>query len=789
MFSTKTKIAFNLKKSILTRVYFFSLLPVTITLFISIAVQIYYAQIFEAEAMNNHLQKLGNVALAVDSIFYELHRNNYFISSSYDFLSFLHEYNMTENPDKYIEARSVSRLLFYYKSSKDFIDSVFFYFPNGIIIDSSGTSNPQTFFSKTYLFDEYPYDFWNRQIKRRESWKFQILKPSDVLNSTATRKKVIPVIYRTIGVYDIDFIFVVNIDYHKLSQMISGYKASMNTNFYIFDETGNVLCSTETDKSRLLENIPLITGSFSKSPKEKTGSFVKGHYMYLMLKPNSFAHNLTYAAVTHKSDFVKQTFFFRYLIYTFSLFLVIVSLTVSYIVSRKIYTPIGSLIRTLHANNNPVIATNFNDEFDYINNRIFSLLDSSEQLTRELSFALPLLHEQYLFFSLNPNVFNEKESVKKFLDKHGLDFKYPHFVVSLMQMDFTKDFYQSYTEEEQINIYNGILNLIKNIFSLHCQVLSIAMGNNRLCIILNLREETMESFITTSFELIIHAFRHDEDMVRISVGIGRRKTDHSGLYFCYNEALSALTRITPFSASKIKTYEDECQLSHTFTVDEQNKLFNFLLLGNLNEAMNLIKEVVNTNAAKNITLINLKDLYLQFYNIGIQVLKKEGTPPQQLYAGEFSDLGNDYLHMTIEQISDYLTDFFQKITEHLKNKYRHYEIKNIKDYIEKNYTQDIYLSMLAEKYKLSVPYLSQLLTEELGMNFSVYLASLRINKAKELLSKTKMNLDEIAIAVGFNSRNTLIRMFKKMEGIKPSEYKKAVGQILQENQKLTGKEE
>ena len=49
---------------------------------------------------------------------------------------------------------------------------------------------------------------------------------------------------------------------------------------------------------------------------------------------------------------------------------------------------------------------------------------------------------------------------------------------------------------------------------------------------------------------------------------------------------------------------------------------------------------------------------------------------------------------------------------------------------------------------------------------------IRIQKATEMLKNTSMSINEIMEKTGFNSRNTFVRVFKKFEGLTPSEYKK-----------------
>ena len=69
-------------------------------------------------------------------------------------------------------------------------------------------------------------------------------------------------------------------------------------------------------------------------------------------------------------------------------------------------------------------------------------------------------------------------------------------------------------------------------------------------------------------------------------------------------------------------------------------------------------------------------------------------------------------------------------------------------------------------------YLSKIFKETYGTTVNNYLISKRITRAKQLLRFTDMTVDEIGAAVGMADANYFSRMFRKVEGISPREYRK-----------------
>ena len=69
-------------------------------------------------------------------------------------------------------------------------------------------------------------------------------------------------------------------------------------------------------------------------------------------------------------------------------------------------------------------------------------------------------------------------------------------------------------------------------------------------------------------------------------------------------------------------------------------------------------------------------------------------------------------------------------------------------------------------------YLSKIFKETYGTTINNYLISKRITRAKQLLRFTDMTVDEIGVAVGMADANYFSRMFRKVEGSSPREYRK-----------------
>lgn len=101
-------------------------------------------------------------------------------------------------------------------------------------------------------------------------------------------------------------------------------------------------------------------------------------------------------------------------------------------------------------------------------------------------------------------------------------------------------------------------------------------------------------------------------------------------------------------------------------------------------------------------------------------------------------------------------------------------IDNVITEIREHYMEDISLTSLSTKYNISMGHLSKMIKEQLQVNFSDYIASLRIQRAKELLRDDSLSIQEISEIVGYNDYFYFTKVFKKIEGISPSKYRKSI---------------
>lgn len=100
------------------------------------------------------------------------------------------------------------------------------------------------------------------------------------------------------------------------------------------------------------------------------------------------------------------------------------------------------------------------------------------------------------------------------------------------------------------------------------------------------------------------------------------------------------------------------------------------------------------------------------------------------------------------------------------------DMQVVKDYLDFHYQEKITLDHLAEEFFINKFYLTRIFREQFGLTINHYLLQIRITHAKRLLRFSDLTIEKIAVECGMADANYFARMFKKVEGCSPGEFRK-----------------
>lgn len=161
--------------------------------------------------------------------------------------------------------------------------------------------------------------------------------------------------------------------------------------------------------------------------------------------------------------------------------------------------------------------------------------------------------------------------------------------------------------------------------------------------------------------------------------------------------------------------------------------------------------------------------------IVVQAALSSGADPTKLASIE-NELAQDLSHLaSLEGLRSWGENMLEKCIGLLASKQQTSQVqilvRKAMDYIELNYANSISLNLVAAYVHLSPAYLCRIFNEKTGVGFTEYLTRVRLNKAKQQLRMSTDTIDQIAAATGFSSSSYFSAIFKKHEGLTPSEFR------------------
>lgn len=165
--------------------------------------------------------------------------------------------------------------------------------------------------------------------------------------------------------------------------------------------------------------------------------------------------------------------------------------------------------------------------------------------------------------------------------------------------------------------------------------------------------------------------------------------------------------------------------------------------------------VLNTLLRKAVEYANVHPFYIDRLSSRLAVRIEQLTPSDSL--------------LTFR--SEMVREYCELVRRHSLSRYSP-NIRTAINYICMNLSTQLTLSCIAEKLAVNPTYLSSQFNREVGQSITEYISSKRVAESVDLLHGSKLNIAQVATAVGFSDANYFSRIFKQKMGLTPSEYKK-----------------
>lgn len=233
------------------------------------------------------------------------------------------------------------------------------------------------------------------------------------------------------------------------------------------------------------------------------------------------------------------------------------------------------------------------------------------------------------------------------------------------------------------------------------------------------------------------------------------------------------------SMEKKNVTEDDSTYLQKVDVNALNPVIlqKFLSNGLLEETENFVKDyfyAIGQEPLESLVFRNYVTLNVRFSVMSF--LKEIGCDTRTLEQEDTEDVlseSSKSLENAIAYVEKIISQAIALRDQNSGNKNRSI-LKTAVDFIDSHYTEeDMSLNKAANAANVSANHFSALFSQNMGQTFIEYLTNLRMNKAKEYLRCTSMRSSEIAGEIGYKDAHYFSYLFKKTQGMTPSDYRKA----------------
>ena len=373
-------------------------------------------------------------------------------------------------------------------------------------------------------------------------------------------------------------------------------------------------------------------------------------------------------------------------------------------------------------------------------------------------------------------------------EKLGLDIVAEAYNVLIFTMNCEEDFSgqrEGYSEWEAES-----LELLEEFFSENTSAMLFRCNIFSYGVLIKGQKETIEENTRSCVSEIQRIFDRKEQKRQWFVAAGEPVERLSQIQKSYYSASRAFSQRYLYdenilyydemtSMEKKNVTEDDSTYLQKVDVNALNPVIlqKFLSNGLLEETENFVKDyfyAIGQEPLESLVFRNYVTLNVRFSVMSF--LKEIGCDTRTLEQEDTEDVlseSSKSLENAIAYAEKIISQAIALRDQNSGNKNRSI-LKTAVDFIDSHYMEeDMSLNKAANAANVSANHFSALFSQNMGQTFIEYLTNLRMNKAKEYLRCTSMRSSEIAGEIGYKDAHYFSYLFKKTQGMTPSDYRKA----------------
>lgn len=778
---TRFKFKNIIKSNFVEYFYYFLLISIIITSILGGTLYLYFSSVLRNETIqsnNNILEQLRN---AQEVILHEVENS----SNSIVLDNFIMNFEEYYKDGDIITTKNILKRLQDITAMNNYIDSAYIIFlKSGNVLSSDlGYVPLKDFYDKDFLTQLNKEKISGSLIQSRIAPKNIDLKTENVFT--------IIKLYPVVSNYTPNAYIIVNLKTDFLQNAINHINIKQGSSVLVLNEQGDVILLNNSLKAPEIDNIKT---HIDKLKLPSAGGYqidtVNGKktlisYIISDKYKLKFIYMIPLSVVLDKIEVVTE------ITGIICILMLLISMLLSFLMSRRIYFPIRSLMNLFTGDTSLKGKTGEMEsgkEISLIANNVSNLINNNKSLV-ERNKDLEEIANDYKIYqrnkflqsimdggrSLDDTIIQRLNYYEISLDIEG------YYIVFTVSMDNYYEFLTAYSEKQQNWFFIYMIENVSKAILNEYNGFLVDFKANELVIVINLpcsQDEKDLNNIVNKLASQIQNLTYVNSHNTFTTGVSLTRKSINQIHQCYSESILAVNYRLLLGQNKVIFYSElvdksENKILYPFAIE--NNILSSIKAGNRERISAYLEEFIHyiySNPTDNIQYVHhffsqlLSSSLKCFYEIDRSIYFLAITDEDvytQLVKKE-----------TLQDMAQYISQIYDAFLGALDN---HRSPKNkelislIVKHIENNLDIDLFAEKLAEQFYISPSQIRKIFKDEMGITIKEFIDNARMNRAKELLQNTDIRIADIATKVGYVSIHTFARAFKTALGKTPGQYR------------------
>lgn len=388
-----------------------------------------------------------------------------------------------------------------------------------------------------------------------------------------------------------------------------------------------------------------------------------------------------------------------------------------------------------------------------------------------------LLFKERFYIRLLNNLFESRDQFIHTANELKIPFTHSAYAAAHMELLIAPNSSED-SMEKVMTLYDSSLQMLQELLGKYLPCIIIALDPKHYAVVYGLSKEDKAGWkhvITNALEQALEML-HNYYSVTVRSSIGRLVDDPMELSISYFDAKQIAGYV--MSEQPILFWDelpDSPSLRNVFNMslfrNDISKAFEELNVEALQDVFSSINTLFTSHTVPFSQALDAASSILHFTT---SLLPNGMEIATSIFEDEPDTYCSLYRLKTVSDIMDWLSTLETGLCTQLPDysrTHKHYLVENTKNYIDEHIHERIVLQSIADIFGVSPNYLSQLFKKHENIGLNEYITNQKINLSKQLLKDSSLKIYEIADQLGFESAFYFSKVFKKVTGFAPKDYR------------------